>query len=351
MTRQGTWLLLVALTWYLAGMFRTLPIAVLLLSELVLLAVMAALSAYFRATLDADFPSGAVFGEKGRDCPCRVRLNARGRLPVGRPRLTLALSYPSQRRKTVQRFYGGAEPGREMEVEFYVRPPYCGPLNIELRQILTWDYLFLFPAKHRKREHMTLAVLPPPRALQIRSLSFSAPSGGETRAAVSVPLSGISPEARDLREYRPGDSARSIHWKLSARTGQLWSRDYEEEKELRFTLLLDLSANPRTPPEHWDAFYEILSAILFRLLRHRSAVRVFWRDGSRDLQRDVTDTASGQAFFLRLYRSGPPSGTPEPVLTDFTFNTKLLWTRGTEPLFQFHASGALREITEQVFVL
>ena len=351
MTRQGTWLLLVALTWYLAGMFRTLSLTVLLLSELGLLVVMAVLSAYFRAALDATFPEETAFGEKEHDCACQVRLAVHGRLPVGRPRLTLGLSYRAQKRRSTQRFYGGAEPGRVTDVTFFVRPPYAGPLYIELRQILTWDYLFLFPAKRRKREQMLLAVLPPPREVRIHPRSLSEMSGGQARETAPVPLDGISPEVRDLREYRPGDSARAIHWKLSARTDQLWSRDYEDEREERFTLFLNLSDTARMRPEHWDMFYETLSAILLGLLRHRHAVRVFWRDGVKDLQWDVSDTQSRQAFFLQLYLSEPPDGTPEPRLTDFAFDTRLLWTRGTAPVWQFDSADALREIAEQTFII
>ncbi|MBR4211696.1 MAG: DUF58 domain-containing protein [Oscillibacter sp.] len=351
MTRQGTWLLLVALTWYLAGMFRTLSLTVLLLSELGLFLVMSALSAHFHTALDASFPDETTFGEKERDCACRLRLEVHGRLPAGRPRLTLGLSYRAQKRRSTQRFYGGAEPGRETDVTFYVRPPYAGPLYIELRQILTWDYLFLFPSKRRKREWMLLAVLPPPREARISPRSLPEMSGGQARESAPVPLDGMSPEVRDLREYRPGDSARSIHWKLSARTDRLWIRDYEDEQGERFTLYLNLSDGARMRPEQWDTFYEVLSAILLGLLRHRRAVRVFWRDGGEDLQSDVSDTQSRQAFFLQLYLSEPPDGTPEPRLTDFAFDTNLLWTRGTQPVWQFDSAAALREIAEQTFII
>lgn len=352
MSRWGTWLFLIALTWYLAGMFRTLPLTVLLLSEIGLFVAMAALSLYFRHTLDAAFPAAVAFGEKARDCPCRICLQASGRLPAGRPRLTLALSYPAQRRKTVQRFYGGAEGRRDTEVLFYARPPYCGPLEIELRQILTWDYLFLFPAKRRKKdERMTLAVLPPRRALNLSPRSAPDASGLRTHTAVSAPLDGMSPETRDLREYRPGDSARAIHWKLSARTGTLWSREYEDEKESLFTLWLDLSANARMRPERWDAFYEAASALILGLLRHGNAVRIYWRDGAQDCRWDVTDEPSRQEFFLRLYQSKPPSGTPEAVLTDFSLDTQLRWRRGADLIWQFDASDAVREITEKAFVI
>lgn len=368
MTRQGTWLVLIAVTWYLAAMFRTAPLTVLLLSEIGLLVVMALVSLYFRHTLDASFSSETAFGEKERDCPCRIRLQASGRLPAGRPRLTLALSYPAQRGKSVQRFYGGAEARRETEVTFYVYPPYCGPLHIELRQILTWDYLFLFPSRRRKREHMTLMVLPPPRALNLSLRSFADVSGPRAQSDVSAPTDGASPETRDLREYRPGDSARSIHWKLSARTGDLWARDYEDEREERFTLSLDLSAEapprrgfrrevPADAPERRDAFYEVLSAIVLGLLRYRSAVRIDWRDGAQSRRWDVTDEKSRQAFFLRLYQSDPPtpgeSDAPAPndALSDFSLDSNLCWQRGVTPLWRFDASDVAREIAEKTFVI
>ncbi|MBR3569303.1 MAG: DUF58 domain-containing protein [Oscillibacter sp.] len=348
MTRFWAWLLLVVLTWYLAAMFRTPSLTVLLLSELALLAAMFCLSLYFRGTLDAAFPVEAAFGEKERDCPCSIVLTARGRLPAGRPRVTLALSYRKTRRgKTVQRFYGGAEPRRETESRFYVRPPYCGALDIELRQILTWDYLFLFPARRRKREHMTLMVLPPPRALNIAAPDTAGASGMNPQDAVFAPTDGVSAETRDLREYRPGDSARGIHWKLSARTGTLWSREYEEEKEARFTLSLSLSESAR----NWDAFYEVLSAIVLGLLRHRNAVRIYWRDGGRDRQWETTDERSRKAFFARLYESEPPTGEAEAVLTDFTLDAGLNWRRGDALIWRFDASDAVREIEERAFVI
>ena len=351
MTRGGTWLFLIAVTWYLAGMFRTLSLTVLLLAELALLAAMLVVSLYLRRTLDAEFPSEEAFGEKGRDCPCAIRLTASGRLPAGRPRLTLALSYPGRSRKVVRRFYGGAEANRETEVRFYVRPPYCGALDIELRQILVWDYLFLFPSGRRKREHMTLVVVPPPRALRLSLRTFADASGTRAQTAVPAPTDGASPEARDLREYRPGDSARSIHWKLSARTGELWARDYEDEREERFTLSLDLSAPPRTRPEDWDAFYEVLSALVLGLLRHGNAVRTYWLDGEEARRWDVTDETSRQALFLRLYRSKPPSGTRDAPPSDFSLDASLCWRRGAALLWRFDASDFAREIVEKTFVV
>ncbi len=50
---------------------------------------------------------------------------------------------------------------------------------------------------------------------------------------------GVGAELLELREYMPGDSPRSIAWKVSARRDQLMSRQYEAEVPIRVQLILD----------------------------------------------------------------------------------------------------------------
>jgi uncharacterized protein (DUF58 family) len=50
---------------------------------------------------------------------------------------------------------------------------------------------------------------------------------------------GDGTEFHQMREYRTGDSLRQIDWKATARARRLISREYQEEKNQRVTLLLD----------------------------------------------------------------------------------------------------------------
>ena len=45
----------------------------------------------------------------------------------------------------------------------------------------------------------------------------------------------------DLREYQPGDDVKHIHWKVTARTGKPFVKSYEEDRQLRIMLLVDVS--------------------------------------------------------------------------------------------------------------
>jgi uncharacterized protein (DUF58 family) len=70
----------------------------------------------------------------------------------------------------------------------------------------------------------------------------SPPRQRELEAAVAAPRAGAGTELFGVREYQVGDSLRRIHWRLSARRGELVVREYEPPG-LR-TLLLALDPAP-----------------------------------------------------------------------------------------------------------
>ena len=56
---------------------------------------------------------------------------------------------------------------------------------------------------------------------------------------------GRGMEFEEVREYRPGDDVRSIDWKVTARTGNPFVKEYREERELTIFLMVDMSASGR----------------------------------------------------------------------------------------------------------
>jgi uncharacterized protein (DUF58 family) len=61
----------------------------------------------------------------------------------------------------------------------------------------------------------------------------------ELEASVSAPRSGAGSELFGVREFRPGDSLRRIHWRSSARHGELVVREYEPPGFQTLSLFLD----------------------------------------------------------------------------------------------------------------
>jgi uncharacterized protein (DUF58 family) len=101
------------------------------------------------------------------------------------------------------------------------------------------------------------------------------------------PRKGFSVEFADYRPYQPGDDLRYIDWKIAARSDRLVIKQFEEETNLRATIVLDVSRSMAwsgtelgaitrdAPPERLTklAYAERLTAALsLLLLRQRDAV-------------------------------------------------------------------------------
>ncbi len=91
------------------------------------------------------------------------------------------------------------------------------------------------------------------------------------------PRKGFSVEFADFRPYQPGDDLRYVDWKIAARADRWVVKQYEEETNLRATLVLDVSKSMewRSRPALLTkrVFAEqLVAATALLLLRQRDAV-------------------------------------------------------------------------------
>lgn len=89
------------------------------------------------------------------------------------------------------------------------------------------------------------------------------------------PYHGFSVEFAEHKLYNSGESTRHIDWKVYARTDKLFTKQYEEETNLRCHLLVDTSASMHYPlPDKSKLKFAILSAasVAYLLVKQRDAV-------------------------------------------------------------------------------
>jgi uncharacterized protein (DUF58 family) len=91
------------------------------------------------------------------------------------------------------------------------------------------------------------------------------------------PRKGFSVEFAEHRPYQPGDDLRYLDWRVAARSDRWLVKQYEEETNLRATIVLDVSRSMewRGAPERLTkrAYAEqVAAAIALLLLRQRDAV-------------------------------------------------------------------------------
>jgi uncharacterized protein (DUF58 family) len=91
-----------------------------------------------------------------------------------------------------------------------------------------------------------------PYHVELRSFPILEPSSSPSDVLHERARTGAGQEYLGVREYRPGDPPRSVHWRSTARVGRLVVREFEEEVQTRVTLVVggtDIGEPPDSPFE------------------------------------------------------------------------------------------------------
>jgi uncharacterized protein (DUF58 family) len=96
------------------------------------------------------------------------------------------------------------------------------------------------------------------------------------------PFHGFSAEFSQHRQYMPGDELKRLDWKVLARTNRLYVKEFEDETNLRCTIILDASGSMQYRSEKAHARFatkyeyavELSAAFAFLMMRQRDAAGV-----------------------------------------------------------------------------
>lgn len=160
---------------------------------------------------------------RGGSASLTLRLDNRFRLPVARASYRLRISNrmtgQGHEAKAVIR---GAAP--EEDRLWTLETDHCGAIECRVERLWASDCLGLFSLPVRRPPPFTLLVTP----LAEDPGPVDLPDG----VGVSVPQPKgrtVFGENYELRDYRPGDSLRMIHWKMSAKRDELITREPPED--------------------------------------------------------------------------------------------------------------------------
>lgn len=123
------------------------------------------------------------------------------------------------------------------------------------------------------------------------------------------PYFGQSLEFVQHRPYIPGDDLRHIDWKVWARADRLTIKQYEEDTNLRCSLVLDASSSMsygRGPLSKFDYAATVAACLAYLCLRQQDAVglvsfdagmrlRLPWRSGRQQVSR-IYEALKGQSL-------------------------------------------------------
>lgn len=365
--RRFLFILLAMLTFYLAGVYRYLPLMVLAVMEAAYFMISFFLSRYFRKSLSVEALRHSDCVEKGAQFVCGIRVVNKGKLPVSRFGVRLRYRYGSSGKGIFQRktkiIYSGCDHG-ESVLHFEISGCYCGRMYLQMDHLYAYDYLSLFSARKKINEEIEAVVFPQERELYIELPSFSYRENNQSQELAAGQGVDAHSEIRQLREYRTEDSNRYIHWNQSARTGTLVVKEYEKETDFAVELLLDVTGLGKAKASETDAFYELVSALVLGLLKRAAAVRVHWYDGRQKCLADARVMNAGQChdMLLKLYRIDmqEDSNAQEKAELErrfmaqgsaFRLGMDLCWYWNETLIFRFSREKIEEQITQGTYVI
>lgn len=170
----------------------------------------------------------------GLTATVRLRLENVSRLPSGGLLMEDALPYALGRRP---RFVlDRVPPGVTREVSYPVRADVRGRYRLGPLSVRLTDPFGLSSVTRSFSGVDELIVTPAVMALPRITLGGDWASGGETTSRL---LAASGSDDATTREYRHGDDLRKVHWRSTARVGEIMVRQEEHRLQSRAALLLD----------------------------------------------------------------------------------------------------------------
>lgn len=187
-----------------------------------------------------------------------------------------------------------------------VGPLRRGPVGARKWILETGDPLGFFRRRGPGIDSELALVLPRFAALMER------PRARELEASLAAPRSGSGTEMFGVREYRPGDPLRRIHWRSSARHGELIVREFEPPG----VQTLGIFCDPAPPtPEAADQIARLAASEAWDCLRTGGRV-VVWAPGAEPSRPDESRSLWAILEWLARYPYSPDAASPQPPPVD-----------------------------------
>lgn len=214
----------------------------------------------------------------GQESTVTLRLDNLSRLPTGLMLVEDRVPYVlgSRPRFVLDR----VEPRGRREVSYPVRSDVRGRYRIGPLTLRLTDPFGMCELHRAFTSCDTFTVTPQVQELPAVSLSGEWTGSGESRSRA---IASAGEDDAGTREYRQGDDLRRVHWRSTARLGQLMVRSEEQPWQARCTLLLDsrsIAHRGEGPGSSFEWAVSAAASVGVHLVRHGYFVRLLTDTGA-----------------------------------------------------------------------
>lgn len=168
-------------------------------------------------------------------------------------------------------------------------------------------------------EQVELFVHPPTTRLLATARGLVRDLEGQTSAVITN--SDLAFHA--LRQYEAGDDIRNVHWRTSARTGQLMVRQYTETRRSQLLLVQSAETTHYASDDEFELAISVMASIGSQVIREKTNLNVVWEKATlrnRSVTALLDDSCriqpvSGEHASLRDFVRAATRKLPVPSLT------------------------------------
>lgn len=243
----------------------------------------------------AEPQAPAVSVTRGQTITFSIRIKNRGLLPVAGVRADMRWHFRGAKDVRQRRWLRGISGRSGRKIEFEFQTAHCGRVEATVAKARMYDCLGLFSVPLRRSGSVSIPVMP-----------VYIPMGENEMERIVGLLNARSSRGDEdmiVREYQPGDSVRSIHWKLMAKSENLQVKDHEADKAVR--LYLNMTEEVLADADKRDAFLERACTVMtFFSEISEEGFLVFWRSEGLLQSRKITTAEELHACLAELIDVG-----------------------------------------------
>lgn len=166
-----------------------------------------------------------------------------------------------------------------------------GNLTVRVLEVRVYDFLHLFYWRGCPKREARMMVAPGNTKSSVQA---------QKQIAYLMPRESLRKSADysadyEIREYRPRDNMKNIHWKLTAKQGKLMVKERLSDGKPTVNVVLTLTDSPGEN----DVRMEVLDGLCRQLLTEKYPIKLYWSRESFCLQ--LADISSAEELELGVY--------------------------------------------------
>lgn len=275
--RTVVYILIMFITFYIGGVYRDETIIVLFCVEAVFFVFLLLSVCVMKWGFDCKFKENRIYSVKGSEGRDTLIFINRGFLPVFKFYFKYKNYHIKDSESKGKRISGCINKKSETVYKLNVTGEYCGILYIKVYGLKICDHMNIFKLKKRMTVENEVFLLPDKKKIKFlceKKYGYENKEYGEKGGSESG-------EIRQLKLYEDGENVKNIHWSMYARTDELYSKEFEDEKESNVLIHINLNDINIFDLKNTDRFYELSSALMFGVLESFGSSNVLWFDNKK----------------------------------------------------------------------